>query len=116
MEHKRFKMIFDGGHFVDSIEFDDFDGAKNDAIETLILWMSEECYYWEHDENGVPHPTEAQIENWDTMINDCCVYVVEWDEETGEWEDMDDAWFPSYEDEYEIGWMEWERCKKEYGW
>ena len=43
MEHKRYKMIFDSGNFVDSIEFDDLEGAKNNAIETLILWIFEEC-------------------------------------------------------------------------
>ena len=116
MENKRFKMIYDGGHFVDGIEFDNFEDAKDNAIETLVLWMQEETYGWKFDENGVPHPTEVQIENWDYMIGDCCVCVVEWNEETGGWEDVDDAWYPSYEDKYEIGWMEWEHYKKQYNW
>ena len=109
-------MIYDGGDFVDGIEFDDFEAAKNDAIETLILWMAEETNGWKFDENGVPHPTEKQIESWDMTINDCCVYVIEWDEETGEWEDIGNAWFPSYEIENEIGWIEWEQYKKQFGW
>ena len=116
MEHKRYKMLYDGGHFVDGIEFDDFEDAKDNAIETLIMWMAEESYFWERNENGIPCLTELQIENWNWMIGDCCVCIVEWDEEAKDWEDVDDAWYPSYEDENEIGWMEWEELKKKNNW
>lgn len=116
VEHNRYKMIYDGGHFVDGIEFENFEDAKHDAIETLISWIVDEVYYWNFDENHMPHLTERQIEMWDTMINDCCVYVVEWNEEKNDYDDMDDAWFPSYEDENEIGWMEWDKLKAKHGW
>lgn len=119
--HKQFCMIFDVGHSVDGIEFDTFEAAKTDAIDTLINWMAEETVGWktETSEDGIsvfPHPTNEQIESWDDMINTCSVYVVEWDETKNGWQDADEAWFPSHEDEKGIGWMEWEQCKKEYGW
>ena len=116
MKHNKYCMMFDMGHTVDGNEFDNFDDAKYSAIETLIAWMAEECYFWNYDENHVPCPNEKQIEDWDKMIHECCVYVVEWDEEAGDWEDIDDAWFPSYEVENEIGWMEWDELKKKNGW
>lgn len=119
--HKQFCMVFDMGHSVDGVEFDTLEAAKTDAIETLIQWMIDEAAEWktETKEDGIsviPYPTKEQIESWDDMINTCCVYVVEWDEAENDWQDMDNAWFPSYEDENEIGWMEWRELKKKCGW
>ena len=119
--HKQFCMIFDVGHTVDGVEFDTFEEARNDAIYTLENWIIEELVEWkpELDANGIPmkyKPTRAQIEAWDRMINTCSVCVVEWNDELGDWEDPDDGWCPSYEEEEELNWMEWEGLKKKYGW
>lgn len=120
-EHKKFLMVFDMDHTIDGIEFDTFEEAKNDAIYTLEGWIIEEQIEWDYetDNDGIsviPHPTEAQIESWDYMINNCCVYVVEWDDETNQWEDSDYGWWPSYDDENEIDWLEWDELKKKYNW
>lgn len=114
--HKPFQMIFDCGHTIDGIEHDTFEDAKFDAIETLAQWMVDEKGEWAVDANGIPHPTEAQIESWDQMIADCCVYVVEWDEEEGSYQDADDAWYPSAEDENEAEWLTWDELKEKHGW
>lgn len=119
--HKRFCMIFDVGHTVDGIEFDTFEEAKNDAIYTLENWIVEGQIGWaiEVEADGIsviPHPTEKQIQSWNRMVNTCCVYVVEWDDETGQWQNSDDAWWPSHEIENEINWLEWEQLKKKYNW
>lgn len=39
IERPPFRMIFDMGHTVDSIPFESFEAAKDDAIETLVDWM-----------------------------------------------------------------------------
>lgn len=119
--HKKYCMVFDVGHTVDGVEFDTFEEAKNDAINTLENWIVDEQVGWnfETDSDGVsviPHPTEKQIDSWDTMINDCSVYVVEWDEENNCWEDCDNAWYPSSDIENELNWLEWSELKKKYGW
>ena len=119
--HKKYCMVFDVGHTVDGVEWDTFEEAKNDAINTLENWVVEEQLSWKFDTNSdgvsvTPHPTEKQIESWDTMINDCCVYVVEWDDENDCWEDCDNAWYPSSEIENEVNWLEWSELKKKYGW
>lgn len=113
---KKYCMIFDMGHTVDGIEHDDFEQAKVDAIDTLLTWIADETRNWKLDENYIPRPTEEQIDSWDTMINDCCVYVVQWDETSNEWDDVDNAWFPPYEIENEINWLEWADLKNKYNW
>lgn len=114
--HKQFCHVFDVGHSVDGVEYDDFEEAKSWAIDTLVQWVVDEQAKWPVDEKGKPHPTEKQIEDWDQMIEDCCVYVVEWDEDAGDWGDVDDAWFPSHEDETNAEWLYWEELKQKHGW
>lgn len=119
--HKRFCMVFDVGHSVDGVEFDTFEEARNDALYTLEQWIVDEQIKWSFDvaDDGIsviPHPSEEQIDSWDRMINDCCVYVVEWDDVTSDWEDVDNAWFPSSDDEDALNWLEWSELKKKYRW
>lgn len=119
--HKQYCMVFDVGHTVDGVEWDTFEEAKNDAINTLENWIVDEQSKWSFDidDDGIsviPHPTDKQIESWDAMINDCSVYVVEWNDEDGCWEDSDNAWYPSSEIENELNWFEWTDLKKKYGW
>lgn len=113
-EHKRYCMIFDMGDTIDGFEFDEFEDAKHHAFMTLINWMGDEKNDWVFDDNGVPNLTEEQIDSWNEMIHTCSVYIVEWDEENDDWQDEDEAWLPSREEEYEIGWLKWHKLKKKY--
>lgn len=114
--HKLFSMVYDMGDTVDGVEHDTFEAAKDDALETLANWVAEEQKCWKVDENGTPHPTERQVESWDKMIEDYCVYIVRWDDEANDYESCDDAWYPSSEDEKDTDWLYWEELKAKYGW
>ena len=111
----KYLMICDGGHFIDGIEFDEFEDAADAAVETLVNWVIDAQYYWSFDKRGLPKLSEAQIEAWDSMIEECCTYVVCWDEDTNEWNSIDYAWFPPEEAEDQIGWMPWDQLKKKLG-
>jgi len=115
--HKRYQVVYDFGCSDGVNEFDNFEDAKDDAINTLVEWICDEQYTWEVDKDGVPHPTDEQIDSWDIMINECCIYVREWkeDEQTYYDEKMN-YWFPSYEEENDINWLEWEALKKKHNW
>jgi len=104
IERAPFQMLFDTGDCVDGIDFDSFEAAKNDALDTLIEWEVQETHDWQ----GM-NPTEEQIESWDYMIYNCSVEVREYDPSTDEYETV---WEPTYEDEESVGWMPWEDYKK----
>ena len=112
---KKYKMVFDMGHTIDGIEFDTLEEAINDAQETLIMWEVEETNGWERnpDNWGEWMPTESQIEDWDYMIYNYGCWVVEFNEETGAFEDIDNAVWPvSDADLNAIGWMPWDEYVK----
>ena len=111
--HKRFMMLWDNDSCCDGTEHDTFEAAMFDAEETLLMWLCDEQSKWEIDENGVPHPTEEQIESYDYMIYNCEACVVEWDEEAGEYESIDYASYPS---EDAVEWKTWNELKEKYGW
>lgn len=108
--HKPYCMIFDLGDMCDGIEFDSLEEAKCNMEDTYINWEASECMEWSW-ENGRPAPTPEQIETWDRMIDECACWIVEWNEETGEYGDIDDASFMSEEDLESIGWKYWEELK-----
>lgn len=59
-------MVFDVGHMIDGVEWDTFEEAKNDAINTLENWVVDEQSKWsfDRDDDGIsviPHPTDKQI-------------------------------------------------------
>lgn len=112
-----YETVWDGDHFIDGQKHEDLECAINDAKDTLIQWMSEQMWGWKFDDKtNSPAPTEAQIEDWDYMIYNCGCYVVPFDEEIGEYADLDDAVWPrTDEDTDKIGWMLWEDCVKKYG-
>lgn len=102
--HKKYLMVFDTDSSIDGVEFDTLEEALNDALETRILWMTEEQREWEFDDDGKPLLEEEQIESWDYMIENCTTYVVEWNDEAGGYEDYDSATFLSDEELDKIGW------------
>lgn len=110
----KYRMVYDMGHTIDGIDYDDFQAACDNAIETMCNWKAEEMSGWDIDSNGIPHPTEKQIESWDTMINECCCYVAKWNEEVQDFYDEKmNYWYPSDED---VEWLYWEEMKKKYNW
>ncbi len=106
---KIFTTIHDGDSFIDGSDHATLEEALFDARETLILWEQEEISDkgWQFDENGIPHPTEEQIENWDYMINNCNCWVVEKDDQGNTVEEH----YLTDEDYKEIGWQEWAELK-----
>lgn len=113
-EHKKYCMIFNTSDCTDGVEYDDFEEAKYAAREVLTNWIHDEQCKWEFDVNGIPHPTEEQIEEWDMMIEECSTYVAEWNEEEQDFYDEKmNYWFPEEDD---VDWLEWEELKKKYGW
>jgi len=106
----KYTMVYDGDSFIDGIDYDSIEAAIASAEDTLCEWSCEEMSGWKFDDNGLPLPTEEQIEHWDYMIENFCVYVVP------KGGDMDDAvWFPSDELCDQIGWLYWEDYKKKIG-
>ena len=89
MAKAKYRTIYDGDSFIDGIEFDDFESAKNTALDILCEWM-QSCF------------ADAPQE-WNMMVNNCMTWVEEYDEEEDEWIDI---WYPSDEDLESIGWFE----------
>lgn len=88
MEHK-YRTIYDGGHFIDGIGFSSMEDAVSTAWEILHNWM-DACL--SDDPKG-----------WNEMISECSVWVEEYDEESGEWEEI---WWPDDDTLKEIGWVD----------
>ena len=104
-----YRMVFDMGHTVDVIDFDCFEAAQNDAIETLVQWMCEFTMENHIENNDLTTWTEKQKEDWDYMIYDCSVCVSKYDPDTDEYYT---CWEPTYKDEEEIGWVPTEEFHK----
>lgn len=110
--HKPYVMIFETYDCCDGIECDSFEVAKCEAEDTYFLWASEEMREWNFDENGMPHPTEEQIENWDYMIFNCYCRIAKWNEEKQEY-DYDNEYYLTGEELKSIGWCEWSELVNE---
>ena len=95
------KMVYDGGDFVDSSNHNSFEEAKSDAIETLFGWMHERSASWKFGDNGEAFPTDEQIEEWNDMIESCSVWAEKYNADKDEYEEY---WFPPYDEEDKIGW------------
>ena len=112
MDEKRYSMVYDGGDFVDSVQYDDLEAAKAGALDTLELWTTEFI-----SDKGCPADfsawTPRQIEEWDYMISSCSVEVR--DREEYNEDDFGCVWEPSAEDEKSVGWMYHEELLKEFG-
>ena len=108
-------MIFDMDTSIDGIEFDTFEAAKADMEDTYVNWMVEECDKWEIID-GIPHPTEEQIADYDYMIWNFGCWIVEWNDELGEYEDSDYGYYLPQEELEALGWMEWDKFAKLNGW
>lgn len=86
----KYKLIYDMEHTIDGIEYDSFECAKEGAFTILDSWMFEAN-------------ADNTTEEWNYMVYNCCVWVEEYDEESGEWEEI---WSPSDQELESIGWVE----------
>lgn len=94
----KWKMIYDMEHTCDGIDCDSFEEAKARWEDCLTEWMTE---------TEMEHPGDADA--WDKMIYNCSAWISQLNEETGEYEEY---WHPTYKDEQELGWVEWEQYSK----
>lgn len=111
-----YRMIYDGGSFIDGIDHDSFESAVADAQDTLIMWECEQQLDWKWDEETHrPILTDLQKESWDSMIEECECFVVGFNEETGEYDDIDRMLWPSTDkDTDELNWMFLEDLEKKW--
>lgn len=116
-DHKPFQVVYDTGNRVERIEYDTEEEAKLFALDILQDWIYEEQRDWIIGSAGEPYPTDQQIESWNRMIaGGCRVYVVVWNDEKNDYEELENAWVPSQEEEYEADWLCWEDLKKKHDW
>lgn len=96
---KPFLMVWDNDSCVDGDGRDSFDDAQADALGTLIFWMTEQRRTWK----DFLAPTEEELEEYNYMIQTSSVHIDKYNPDTDEY---DEFWYPSYEDEEDIGWKE----------
>lgn len=113
MTHKKYCLVWDNGHDTSGAEFDTYEEAKETMQEMYIGWEEAETYGWAWETN-FPNPTPEQIESWDQMINECYCYIVEWNEELGEYDDSYYGTGLTDEELNEIGWNYWADIRRDW--
>lgn len=111
-----YETIWDGDSFIDGQKHESFEAAVCDAQDTLLMWAADEMHDWKWEDGAnFPTPTEEQIERWDYMIANCGCYVVAFNEEIGEYDELDNMLWPRTDaDTDELGWMLWEDLEKKW--
>ena len=94
-----YHMVWDTDNYTDGVDCDSLEQAKADAIDTLADWMAQARMEWK----DVFSPTEEELDDYNYMICNFCVWVSKYDPHKDEY---DEYWAPSYEDEEDIGWRE----------
>ena len=94
-----YKVIYADDHMIDGFECDDFERAKNEALDILLEWQVSAV----NDLQDINNPSEEDIDNYNYIIENGCVYI----EKDGE-----EFWYPSAEDLQSVCWMPWEELKK----
>ena len=96
-----YRVLWDTDNCCDSFESPSFGQAKQDALDLLLEWESQEMCTW-HSTRPLPD----QIDDWNYMIDNCCVEVIEYDDDSDEnCEAYHTVWEPSDEDLKQIGWV-----------
>lgn len=103
---KRYTLIWDTDSFCDGREYDDIEAAKADGLDTLIGWACDQCYDYPAD---ISKWSEKQIEDWDYMVYNCSVYIIDNFEE----EKYNEVWYPSDKECKEIGWLLYEELNED---
>ena len=84
---KEYRCIYDGGSFIDGIEFETFKEAKESAEQILTEWASALMSKDEHN----------------MMVCNCMTWVEWFDDSEHEWVDI---WYPTNEFCESIGFIE----------
>lgn len=100
MKKAPFKVIWDNGDCIDSIDCNSIEEAKDTALTILQCWIESEFSEWEDVQ-----PTEEEKENFDYMIYNCYVEIVEYNKET---KDYDECKVLTDNDYNSIGWISFE--------
>lgn len=101
---KPYCMICETDSDCDGVEYDDLESAKDGAIECLVNWQVDERNRHPIDYNDW---TEQDIDDWNYFIDNCSARVNIYMPETDNYE-----WYPSAEQEKEIGWLPYEELKE----
>ena len=102
-----YRVIWDTGDCYDGFNEETFEAAKDNALTILGEWMTQQAA--ESSSSDFHEWSDEDIEKWDFMICNCSVEVMRYNALTDEYEEW---WSPSYEDEKEIGWLEYEEFMK----
>ena len=105
-----YKMVFDMPSVIDSIDHNDFENAKDDALETLINWELEFIGQHNIKNEDISTWTEKTIEAWDMMIEDSDVSVQKYNPYLDTYET---CWRPSEKDLEQIRWLPTDKFKYE---
>lgn len=105
---RRWIVVYDMGHTVDSFDCDTFEEAKNAALYTLITWMIDQSYNYPPD---YEEWNEKEISDWNYMINEYSVSVK--DRTKNNNEDFEEVWSPSDEEKKKICWLTYDELIEE---
>lgn len=89
-------VVCNAEHFEHSFTSPSFEQAKCDALDVLLEWMHAERAGWDSFK-----PTQEQIDNWDYMIETCCVSVMRCFRDSDDYEEL---WEPDDAELKRIGW------------
>lgn len=92
------------GYLVDSIE-----RGKKECIDILKMWAFQTGSNW----FGIRMPTQDEIDDWDQMIQNSYVCVIERPDYCDATKDVI-VWEPSVDDVTEMLFVEWDCMKEEY--
>ena len=97
-------VVWDNGSATDIVECEDFEEAKAEAFDILLMWQAD----WTRENgssDGHAEPTDEEKESWNEMVRDRSVSVHKYNEEKDEYEEF---WVPSPYDLEQVNWTEME--------
>lgn len=107
-----YEVVYSTESFTDGFEVVSVEDGKEAALDLLIEWESQDRDWW-----GSRMPNEDEIDDWDSMIENCEAYVVQYDNDKvdeygcGEYEIV---WQPDDEDLKRIWWLYWDEIAESY--
>ena len=96
------RLVWENEHCSDGMDYSSFESAKEQAIDTLVEWQTDLLAKFNFP-NKLEDLTEEQKEEWNYMLSECSVSVYKYDETTDTYVEY---WYPSYQEEKEINWIE----------
>lgn len=99
IERKMYSAVWSTENTCDATYYDTFEEAKGDVMDTLMQFQAMEAAEWSDPKNL----TQEDVEAWDYMIYNSYAYVCKYNAEDDSYVEY---WYPSEEEEREIGWVE----------